>query len=175
MFEQSEVALDTPTPQFDIVNGSGLSVRQFVDLNQSIRNVYALFSIEVEKFDLNLGYIPTLFACQNRVEVLLSNLFKNAVEVRSGKSVCLRVKTSYNKVDNNIILVFEDNSDGLDPVLVEFLNSQDEILEDCYRDSSLGMIKDILAELDGDLNVQTEIGNGTTFTFALPPSTRLIS
>ena len=175
ILERSEVKLDDLVPKFDIVNGNHLSVRQFVDLNQSIRNVYALFSIEVENFDLNLGYIPTLFACQNRVEVLLSNLFKNAVEVRSGKSVCLRVKTSYNKVDNNIILVFEDNSDGLDPVLVEFLNSQDEILEDCYRDSSLGMIKDILAELDGDLNVQTEIGNGTTFTFALPPSTRLIS
>jgi hypothetical protein len=176
VFERSDVesGLDSVIPKFDIVNGNNSSVRQFVDLNQSIRNVYGLFSTEVEKFDLNLGYIPTLFACQDMVEVLLSNLFKNAIASCSGEAVCLRVETSYNKVDNTILFVFGDNGEGIAAELVDFLTSQDQTLKEYYGESSVGLIKDIVDELNGELNVQREIGNGTTFTFALPPSMRPI-
>ena len=172
ILEQTQSGLNRLNIMCNILSDRDHQAKQSINLNQSIQNVYHLFKISLGKVDLKLGKIPQLFARQDMIEILLSNLFKNAIEACSER-VNLKIKTSYDK--DNIVLVFTDNGEGMPPERVDTLFSQTTTTKKHGSGVGMSVIKNIIRELNGSISVDSVVNQGTTFTFAIPPLMQVIN
>ncbi len=172
ILQQTQSGLNRVSTMCNILSDRDNQAKQPIDLNQSIENVYDLFKINIEKADLELGKIPKLFARQDMIEILLSNLFKNAIEACS-KQVHLKIKTSYD--NNNIVFIFTDSGEGMPPERVEKLFSQATTTKKGGSGVGMSVIKNIIRELNGSISVDSVLNQGTTFTFSIPPLMRVVN
>lgn len=172
ILEQTQSGLNRVNTMCNIVSDRDHQAKQPINLNQSIQNVYHLFKISLGKVDLKLGKIPQLFARQDMIEILLSNLFKNATEACSER-VNLKIKTSYDK--DKIVFVFTDNGKGMPPERVDTLFSQTITTKKDGSGVGMSVIKNIIRELNGSISVDSVVNQGTTFTFAIPPLMQVIN
>jgi signal transduction histidine kinase len=172
ILEQTQSGLNRVITMCNILSDRDHQEKQSINLNQSIQNVYHLFKISVGKVDFKLGNIPQLFARQDMIEILLSNLFKNAIEACTER-VDLKIKTSYDK--DNIVFVFTDNGEGMPPERVDKLFSQTTTTKKGGSGVGMSVIKNIVRELNGNISVDSVVNQGTTFTFSIPPLMQVIN
>ena len=171
--EQVEFGLDRITTMCDILNGQNNQSKQHIDLNQSITNIHRMFKVKLGHSNLDLRTIPKIFAKKDMVEILLSNLYKNAIEA-STESAQINIETLHSKEDNKIIFTFSDQGKGMPAEVIETLFTQSMTTK--KRGSGVGMslIKNIINELDGTIDIKSVVDLGTTFTFYLSPARKEI-
>jgi PAS domain S-box-containing protein len=121
---------------------------------------------------LDIQTSPILLSDRSRVSVLLKNIIGNSVKYRR-KDVASFVKFSLRREHGNIIMQVSDNGEGIDA------KHMDQIFTMFFRGttSSIGtglglyICKEIVNKLNGDLSVNSSLGDGTTMTIILPEST----
>jgi signal transduction histidine kinase len=105
-----------------------------------------------------------------RLKVILQNLIGNAIKYRDPLKEDTTIEISANKLDNQICLSIRDNGQGI---------HQDElprIFDMYYRPShktegiglGLHLVKESTQKLNGTVQVDSQPGNGSTFTVYLP-------
>ena len=112
---------------------------------------------------------PLIYSDKSRIGVLLKNVIGNAIKYRR-KDIDSFVKFSVKRGDGNIIMKISDNGEGIDA------QHLDKIFTMFYRGttSSIGtglglyICKEIANKLNGDLNVESILGEGTTMTITIP-------
>ena len=174
ILEQVEFGLKRITTMCDILNGRNNQQKQSIDLNESITNIHNMFAVQLGLSSLDLKTIPKIFAKKDLIEILLTNLYKNAIEA-SDKSAQIRVKTDYKKTDGKILFQFSDSGQGMPKEFVEKLFTQSMTTKKGGSGVGMSLVKNIINELDGTIDVKSAVGIGTTFTFHLSPAIKKVS
>jgi K+-sensing histidine kinase KdpD/DNA-binding response OmpR family regulator len=122
----------------------------------------------VKKIDQNL---PEIIGDQDKLIQVVINLFSNAVKfTEKGTVTC-----SLYKKNNEIIVSIRDTGIGIAPedydaVFEQFKQVGGDTLTDKPKGTGLGLpiCKEIIEHHGGRIWVESEIGKGSTFSFALP-------
>lgn len=174
ILEQVEFGLKRITTMCDILNGKNNLQKQSIDLNESITNIHNMFAVQLGVSSLDLKIIPKIFAKKDLIEILLTNLYKNAIEA-SEKSAQITVKTDYKKTDGKILFQFSDKGKGMTKAVTEKLFTQSITTKKGGSGVGMSLVKNIINELDGTIEVKSAVGTGTTFTFHLSPTIKKVS
>lgn len=158
-------------------NGEISINKETFNLGELIYDCIAKFSLAVEKKGINLSVEPAIcdfpvIADIAKLERVLSNLIDNAIRhtPRDG-SIAVRVKRGD---DNQLFVQVSDTGVGIKH---EELNA---IFDPHYQASNsnkagrqqgglgLAICRGLLKLMDSEINVQSELGKGTMFSFNLP-------
>ncbi|MBN2064971.1 MAG: FHA domain-containing protein [Sedimentisphaerales bacterium] len=122
------------------------------------------------------SHLPPIPMDADGIQQVLLNLILNAFDVLASGEGVITVKTSYNIVRGNAMLIVSDNGPGIAPdelgeIFTAFHSSKG------HGGTGLGLavVKKIVEEHDGTVTVDSKIGEGTTFTVSLPTATTLSS
>ncbi|EEG78993.1 ATP-binding protein [Dethiobacter alkaliphilus] len=149
--------------------------KENVDLNDVFRAVRrTMSSIAYQngvRLDVSAVDLPLVYGDPERLRQMLSNLIANAVKhSKEGGYVHI-----YAKADNEFAAIsVEDNGDGIPPELMphifEKFRQGEDSLKRRRNGTGLGLaLVKTLAELqDGNISVNSEVGEGTTFTIHIP-------
>ena len=172
--EQVEIGLKRVTTMCNILNGRNNTTKQLTDLNESIENIHNMFKVNIGSSHLDLGLIPKIFVRKDMLEILLANLYKNAIEA-SKESAQIIIKTYYKHTDSKIFFQFSDKGKGMPAEVIEKLFTQSMTTKKGGSGVGMKLIKNIINELDGTVDVKSVVDHGTTFTFHLSPAIKKAS
>lgn len=115
----------------------------------------------------DLGPAPSVLGDAERLQQLLLNLFLNAADAMPEGGE-LRVAVA--PEDDRVRVVVEDTGMGIDPDHLPRLFEPFFSTKPAGRGSGLGLavVKGIVADHGGEIDVESEPGRGTTFTIRLP-------
>jgi PAS domain S-box-containing protein len=166
----------------DILDLSRLEVGKYkkasftkVNLNLLTDQVVAAHAPLAEEGGLELRFIPgddlpTILGEQNQLARVITNLLSNAI--RYTESGYVHVGTC--REDGGACLVVEDSGRGIDPEdlphLYERFYRGKSVSQSKIMGSGLGLaiVKEIVELHDGRIDLQTELGHGTTFRVWFP-------
>jgi len=121
-------------------------------------------------FTIDITGNAPVYSDKNRISTILNNLISNAIRYQNPKAPnpFVNIKTDISETETKIII--SDNGIGIPDEL------QPKIFDMFYRvsqesvGSGLGLyiVKEAVNKLNGDIKVQSEIGEGTTFSIKIP-------
>lgn len=141
-----------------------------VDLNNVVESVLTLTSKNLQKKHIevrvDLGKDPLVLASADQMEEVFMNLLLNAQDAMP-EGGTLKIRTA---TDNGRVLAYvTDTGKGIEPQI------QDRIFEPFFttkgeKGTGLGLAisHSIIEEHNGEISVDSEVGQGTTFTLQLP-------
>lgn len=145
-----------------------------VDINQLVQNNLRITSKEVRRharLELNLdSAIPTFKGNIQKLEQVLMNLLINAAQAIEKDEGLIVVETCMNKQKNEVLVKIIDNGKGMD------YNTKKHIFDPFFttkRDKGgtglgLSISYGIIQEHKGRIEVDSQVGAGTTFTIHIP-------
>jgi signal transduction histidine kinase/transcriptional regulator with GAF, ATPase, and Fis domain len=138
------------------------------DTVRSALETYPLPS-KVRIFHQNLGNLPKVLACPQRLPLVFVNLFDNAVRVMQGQG---EIFISGIGLEDKVEIRVKDSGPGIPPDL------HDQIFEFNYSTQSqehsgnlgfgLWWVKTLMARFGGSIQVESDGHSGTTFILVLP-------
>jgi signal transduction histidine kinase len=110
-----------------------------------------------------------LISDRSRIQIILNNLISNAIKYRHAARKP-KIQITCEHLNSQAVLIIEDNGMGIKD---EHLN---KIFDMFYRTndqssgSGLGLyiVKETVKKLGGEVNVRSQVNNGTTFTITIP-------
>ncbi len=145
-----------------------------VDLNELIRNNLNLTSKQIKKHaqlevELNKN-IPLFAGNTNKLEQAFLNLVMNASDAIQTAEGLIKVKTDYDAVREQVILVVSDNGCGMDEATIK--NIFDPFFTTKRESGGIGLglsiTYGIIKDHRGTIEVNSKISTGTTFTVRIP-------
>lgn len=144
-----------------------------LDMAALIREVHDLYRQMApgRRFELNLEPAPPVFADRERIFQVLRNLLSNAVKFTAEDGL-IRLRLS--RVDQYLWVSVSDNGLGIRKAVLGKLFQKFEQLGRSESDRPLGtglglaICKEIVELHGGEISVESEVGQGSTFTFTLP-------
>ena len=145
---------------------------KLTDLNQLLENVLFNFKsvIEDNKIQIIVDSLPIIKCDESQVNQLFQNLISNAIKFRDEKTPEIHI--SCQNSDNHWLFGVSDNGIGIDA------EHQDKIFDvfrrlhnrDEYEGTGIGLAicKRIVERHEGQIWVESEQGQGSTFYFTLP-------
>ncbi len=158
-------------------------IKKPFDLNDMLADVYTEYStraIEMEKrVEINLkepDIQVMVVSDESRLRQILSNLLDNALKFTSRGKIEFGIsRISKNKIE----LFVSDTGIGIEPDKLEFIfdrfrQAGDDISK-LYGGTGLGLtiVKHLLQLLEGDITVDSNLGEGTTFSFFIPNTEKI--
>jgi signal transduction histidine kinase/ligand-binding sensor domain-containing protein len=145
-----------------------------VDLNQLIQE--CLFDIkffpgmEAMNFEMELGEDATVISDRKRLKIILNNLISNTVKYSDHRKEICQVKMTLEKGKDVWKLKIHDNGIG---IAKQYLSRVFEMFyraTDRSQGSGLGLyiVKETVERLYGEVYVDSELGQWTKFTIAIP-------
>lgn len=158
-------------------------VTDAVDINYLVENHTRITQKEVRKharLKVKLGKdIPVFKGNIQKLEQVFLNLLINAAHAIEHDHGLIELETAYNKDKNKVVIRISDNGKGIDDKTRKhifdpfFTTKRDKGGTGLGLSISYGIIK----EHNGRIEVESEVGKGTTFTLslpALPPDTETL-
>ena len=147
-----------------------LSVFPVEDLFRSLERIYRpAFSRKSLGFQVNAA--PDLHLISDRALLTraISNFIANSLQATTRGGLTLEAK----EVAGNLELTIEDSGCGMAPELVEFLTASDIETKTAPSDldrptSGFKIARSIIDQLEGELRIETAVGDGTKITVVLP-------
>jgi PAS domain S-box-containing protein len=146
--------------------------RRPIKMNDLIEGILLVMEKQMKESNIKVetafdDEIPEIMASTNQMRQVLLNIFKNAKEAMP-KGGVLTIRT--NREDHHVLIHIQDTGLGIpeeirDKIFEAFFTTKQKVkgvglgLSVCY-----GIIKDH----GGEIQVESEEGNGTTFTIRLP-------
>jgi len=179
LIEPIEIVLQAADRIKNIVNGlktygrSDSHDMEDVDLHKVVNDVLNLLKIVYKHEDIIIengckAGASLVRGNFGKVHQVIMNLFSNARDALAGKGGIIRIETE-NK-DDNILLKFSDNGIGIKK------EDQNRIFDTFFTTKEvgqgtglgLGIVYSILKSMNGNIEVDSEYGMGTSFTITLP-------
>ncbi|MBX2915268.1 MAG: PAS domain-containing sensor histidine kinase [Cyclobacteriaceae bacterium] len=147
-----------------------------VKLNELVREVVQnlAYSVVNKKVHIDVQIDPTLEISTdpNRLKVIINNLVSNAYKYHKFDQPNPFINISALKKGDHLLLTVKDNGMGISP------EHHNRIFDMFYRasesseGSGLGLyiVKETLDKLEGNISVQSDVGDGSEFTVTLPLS-----
>lgn len=151
---------------------------QDVEANAVIDNIVHTFKLKVERYGGTLtsklnAEDAVVYVDEMHFTNVIFNLLDNAVKYRK-EDVALQLSVSTRNINEKLEIVIEDNGIGIKK---EYLK---KIFEKFYRVSTgnrhdvkgfglgLAYVHKMIAQFNGEINVESELNKGTKFTITLP-------
>jgi len=146
-----------------------------VDLDETLRDIIAVFEDVTERKGINLGYVretnvPPLYLDIDKLERILMNLLRNAIKFTESGSITVRT----GKKQGFIVIEVEDTGIGIPrdhlPHIFKRFQQVDASSTRRYEGTGLGLtiVKEAVDLMKGSIEVFSEEGKGTRFVFQLP-------
>lgn len=157
-----------------IYSSAGNTVKTAFDLNQSVDSALTLLNhlivgkVEVVK---ELGGIPKVNGNPGKVSQVIINVVSNAIQsIEEVKKGLITVKTFIRAEDEMVVVSISDNGPGIPEKILPKIYDPFYTTKEVGTGTGLGLSisKGIIEEHNGEINVTTQIGAGTTFYIALP-------
>lgn len=142
-----------------------------------IKERVKLYTVSAQKKKINieadLKKLPMIFCDKNRVVQILDNLISNAIKYSPFDSN-VYISTLYD--DESVTIKIRDEGPGIDKEEQKMLFESFQKLstqptgDESSTGLGLAIVKKIIEAHKGSINVESEVGNGSTFSFTLPIS-----
>ena len=163
----------------DIVQGlrdfshTGGQSRTRCDLNRCIESTLKIVKNGLQNkciIETSLQPVPEVMANTGEINQILMNLMVNAGQA-VGDNGLITVKTAMHK--NTVQIDIQDNGSGIDPSHLDKLFDPFFTTKPVGEGTGLGLAISygIIQDHDGEIEVNSELGVGTTFTIRLPVGT----
>lgn len=123
------------------------------------------------KFEVEDSTTTILISDEMRLKIIFNNLISNAIKFHfydNGKQPYVKIRAYENS--SRFIFTVEDNGIGIHPQLKDRIFDMFFRATDSVQGSGLGLyiLRETVHKLGGEVDVQSEIGKGTTFAIKLP-------
>ncbi len=158
------------------INVNSRDQREWGDLNDIIEKSVSNLRQEITNVnaDIHIPDLPMYFC--NSVEFMLvfQNIIQNGIKYNQSETPTVNIRSE--QIEKQLFIYFEDNGIGIEEQyfdrIFEFfkrLHTQKE-----YKGTGLGLglCKKIIQNYNGDISVQSRVGEGSIFTIQLPHITQ---
>jgi two-component system NtrC family sensor kinase len=146
---------------------------QRVDLKQSLEEILSLIDYKLKNMNirlaLELASVPPIYAQGERLQQVFINIILNALDAMpQGGTLGIRL----DRGDGNAVVRIADTGTGIRPELLSRIFDPFFTTKGVGKGTGLGLSISyaIIKEHDGRIEVQSEVGRGSTFTITLPIS-----
>jgi len=117
---------------------------------------------------INIEQDEPFFSDRWRLKVILNNIISNAIRYRNGKDPVIKVNVSIGK--HLAKLAIEDNGKGIEKEHLPNVYKMFYRATDDGAGSGLGLyiVKEAIDKLNGNINIESEVGKGTTVQLEIP-------
>jgi signal transduction histidine kinase len=117
---------------------------------------------------INVNQHHPFFSDRWRLKVILNNLISNAIRYRNGRDPIIRVNVDI--TENSATLAIEDNGKGIEKDHLPNIYKMFYRATDDGAGSGLGLyiVKEAIEKLNGHINIESEVGRGTTVKLQIP-------
>ncbi len=144
------------------------------DLNKGIKSTLNLLSGEIpHEYDIKLGLgdIPEIECYGGKINQVFMNILNNAIQaikVKGDMNGELKIETE--DTGEGVKISISDNGTGMDEETVEKIFDPFFTTKDVGEGTGLGLsvVYGIIESHNGSINVESELGKGTTFIINLP-------
>ena len=159
-------------------------VKTKVNINDPIKDVFSVLGhqLKVHQIELELDLepdIPYILAEHNRLEQVFINLVTNAIDAmdEKGKKLghqkwkrLLKIKSFCE--DNHVVVTVSDTGTGMPQEVIDKIFEPFFTTKDIGKGTGLGVSISygIVKDYDGDINIKSEVGKGTSFELRFPAS-----
>jgi len=143
--------------------------RNKIDINETIKDVLLFLKLQLDLADIrvkiNLSPVVFIHADKFQIEQVFDNIITNSIHAISNKGT-ITIKTSIN--GDTAEIVFTDSGTGIAE------NDLSKIFEPFYsgrkKGTGLGLsiVRKIVLAHNGNINIESTLGKGTTVTITLP-------
>jgi signal transduction histidine kinase len=125
----------------------------------------SLFQAAEAELEIDVEKCPTISFSEKNLRSVVYNLLSNALKYHSPNRIA-RISISCHEVGDYVMLKVQDNGLGLDIAKSKKLFSMFQRFHDHVEGSGIGlyMVKKILENAGGRIEVESELGVGSTFT-----------
>jgi len=146
---------------------------ELTDMNKILENVLRNLNFKIKENNVEINYdvLPTIKVDKSQMNRVFQNLISNAIKFRR-EDVPPKIDISFEETDTEWIFSIKDNGIGVDPqffdkifVIFQRLHKRGE-----YEGTGIGLAvcKKIIERHGGDIWVESENQDGSTFFFSLP-------
>ncbi len=143
-----------------------------IDLNKIFRKTILNLTDEIneKKAVIQANYFPVFFGNEVEFLLLFQNLIQNGIKYNESKEPTVIVTAHQN---NDVLsIAFQDNGIGIDEKyfdkIFEFFKRLHNVSEYEGTGIGLGLCKRIVENYNGEIVIESQIGQGTCFTINLP-------
>ena len=117
---------------------------------------------------INVEQKQPFYSDRWRLKVILNNIISNAIRYRNGKDPVIKVDVTIN--ENLASVAIQDNGKGIDEEHLPNIYKMFYRATDDGAGSGLGLyiVKEAVDKLNGQIDIQSEVGKGTLVRFAIP-------
>jgi signal transduction histidine kinase len=121
----------------------------------------------VEKV-INVNQEEPFFSDRWRLKVILNNIISNAIRYRNGRDPVIKVNVDI--IKNAAMVAIEDNGKGIEKDHLPNIYKMFYRATDDGAGSGLGLyiVKEAIEKLNGQINIESEVGKGTTVKLQIP-------
>ncbi len=143
-----------------------VDVRDCIDSSLKIANNVLKGQVTVER---HLNEVPKVSCSPSQINQVLLNLVTNAAQAMHGKEDG-RIDITTSADAQNVYIEVADNGSGMPPEVVEHIFEPFYTTKGAGEGTGLGLAicSQIIEQHQGTLTVKSAVGQGTTFTIALP-------
>ena len=142
--------------------GSILKKKEKIDLNNLVRYVFYL-SKKSDKIKMNLQIdenLPIIYADQQDMEELFSNLFENSIKYRDIQKEEVQIKVGYSLKNGNVLIKYEDNGIGIEEKYLDNICSPGfTVSKDKGTGFGMAIVKKIAEAYGGGISISSEGNN----------------
>ena len=157
-------------------------VRTKVNINDPIRDVFKVLGdqLRVHQVELKLDFdpeLPNIMAEHNRLEQVFINLVTNAIDAMDEKASQL-VENGWKKQleirsfleNNQVVVTVSDTGIGMSREIINKIFEPFFTTKEIGKGTGLGVSisHGIIKDYDGDIQIESEFGKGTTFLLRFP-------
>jgi PAS domain S-box-containing protein len=160
----------------DLQRPSEAEERELTDLHELLRRVLTVTEKQCTEQQVEVSFdsaadLPAVKVVPHRIQQVFLNLMLNAVEAMPGGGT-LRIATIRSPNGEAVKVIFADSGTGINPD--DLLHIFDPFYSGKPEGLGLGLFisRNIVADHGGHIEVETSLGEGTTFTVWLPMKAR---
>ena len=144
--------------------------KTITNLQEGLETVLTLYGNQM-KSDIRLikeyEHVPHILAYPDEINQIWTNIFHNALQAMDYKGT---LKVSLSQQDNYAVIAISDSGTGIPPEIQEKMFTPFFTTKSAGEGNGLGLdiVRKIVDNHDGKIEVSTEVGKGTCFSIWLP-------
>lgn len=154
--------------------GRGKEQKEILELNELVNDVINTL-LPSDNFDIQIsGELPPIYADQTKIYQVFQNIISNAIKYNDKPVGKVTISCETNTEDNLHYFSIADNGKGIpeedfDKVFKIFQTLEKDKESAESTGVGLTLVQKVIKKYGGNITISSKVGEGTTFTFSLPP------